>query len=200
MDKLVENAAAILLSDADIRLICQQDVAIVGFYDLKDYKNLNQVFDESDAVVIYYAVDSETRGHYSTLIWHPDEGVVEAWDSYGFPIEELGKRSDFDYRRSNGVNYLEHLIARAIEQYGVRFVQNRKRFQQFDEDVNTCGRYACLRAKFRDLSLEDFNALLTGQTMPADMIASYMTVLFSENMQELDQLAKKTLDQLDHVI
>jgi hypothetical protein len=152
---------------------------------------LIDVFGEKNCFILFYAVDSASSvGNYTTFILHREKKIIEHWDSYAYDLDKLLNISDYEYRRSMGENYIKDAVARACGRYGLRFEENRRQFQKKSNMVSTCGRYACLRYIFRDLSISEFNSLLDSERMPADWLVSALTVLGSETRSELIQLAK----------
>ena len=190
MERLIKKSEAVYLSDSDINLITRGDAKVVGFSSLKGISDLIEVFGEKNCFILFYAVDSANVGHYTTFILHRDKKVIEHFDSYGYSLDKLLKISDYEYRRSAGENYKKDLVAKACAKYSLRFEENKKRFQKQSNMVSTCGRYACVRCIFRDLSLSQFNSLLEDERISPDWIVSALTLLFSETRQELIKLAK----------
>lgn len=189
MDGLVDRAAAIYLSDSDIYAICGQDVQIIAYADIAEYTNIFDLFRESAGVIIFYAVGDERTGHFTSLIWHPDRNEIEHFDSLGMSLEANLKSAIYDSKLSGGRNYVRELINKAISSNGVKFVENRVKFQKNKSDINTCGRYCAVRCRLKGLSMAQFQALLTKQKLQPDMIVSYLTVLYTENTDELLNLA-----------
>ena len=190
MERLIKKSEAVYLSDADIDLITRGEAKVVGFSSLKGVDDLIKVFGEKNCFILFYATESANVGHYTTFLLHRDKGVIEHWDSYGYDLDKLIKISDYENRQSAGENYIKNSVARACARYNLKFEENKKQFQKKSDMVSTCGRYACVRCIFRDLSLSQFNSMLDSERMPADWIVSALTVLFSESRGELIQLAK----------
>ena len=190
MERLIKKSEAIYLSDSDISNITKGEAKVVGFSSLKNVDDLIEVFADKDAFVLFYATDSANVGHYTTFILHRDKKIIEHFDSYAYDLDKLLTISDYEYRRSMGENYIKNLVARACAKYGLRFEENKKKFQKLSNQVSTCGRYSCVRIMFRDLSMEKFNSLLEDERMSPDWIVSALTVLFSESRGERIQLAK----------
>ena len=191
MDRVITKCQSIPLDYSDIQAICQGDVHLEEYFDLKDCNDIMDLFKKSNVCILFYSVSDQNTGHYSTLILHRDTNTLEHFDSYGFGIQEVLKRSTFDFKRSGGLNFAMRLITKAIAQYGIRFQENKICFQKdtipSGHGVSTCGIYGSLRARFENLSLVQFQNLLTDQRMSADQLVTYMTILFTENKQMLDR-------------
>ena len=193
MDVIVRKAEQIPLTDSDIKNICQNDVLITTYWNFRNMKNttLMDLFRRSTALVIFYSTMDASDGHWSTLIYNPTHNTIEHFDSYGLSLDQILAKAEFDRNRSGGHNFLKEAIQKAVNTYGSTFIENRHAFQVTSGLVNTCGRYASVRARFKDLPLNLFAAMLTNQKIPADMIVTYMTILFTTNRNALDSLTSK---------
>ena len=190
MERLIKKSEAVYLSDADIQLITRGEAKVVGFSSLKTVYDLIEIFGDKDAFVLFYGVDSANVGHYTTFLLHRDKKIIEHHDSYGYDLDKLLEISDYEFKQSMGENYIKDLVVKACAKYGLRFEENKKQFQKKSDMVSTCGRYACVRIIFRNLSLSQYNSLLDGERISPDWLVSALTVLFSETRSELIQLAK----------
>ena len=68
MEKIIKRAGEISTNDADIYAICQNQVNIVNFNDIKSMLSIDELFvGGMDSCIIFYCVDSATSGHWTTL-------------------------------------------------------------------------------------------------------------------------------------
>ena len=83
------------------------------------------------------------------------------------------------YSRNPNVeqNILGKLYQKAQQQHGITIVYNTYRMQKMANNVNTCGRHACVRLRFHYLNLHQYAKLMLGQTMSPDWIVSAITFL-----------------------
>lgn len=189
MDSIVKKAENIPLSDLDIKNICQNDVLIMTYYDFRNKPNIMDLFRRSSAIVVFFSTMDANDGHWSTLIYNHQYKTIEHFDSYGYSLDEILEKADYDKKRSNGHNFLKESIQKTINTYSLTFIENKHAFQVSSKSVNTCGRYASVRARFKDLPLDLFAAMLINQKQSADIIVTYLTILFTTNKESLDNLA-----------
>ena len=158
MDKtLIRHGESVSLSADDILKITDNRCDVMVYTDLHKITDINQLFENKDAVVILYQA-KENYGHFISLLKHSDH-ILEFFDPYGFDIDEELKFSEFNIREHEGqlVPHLKHLI----DNSGYQLIVNKQKLQQFKKDVNTCGRWCAVRIKFLHLSLAQFINLMT---------------------------------------
>lgn len=86
-------------------------------------------------------------GHFIAILDYPE--YVEHFDSYGLNIEE-------EVRITNETGILLSLLKQAKK----KIVSNHYRFQQFREDVETCGRWCVVRILLKQLALPQFKSFI----------------------------------------
>ena len=67
------------------------------------------------------------------------------------------------------------------------YVHNTTRFQRYSQSIATCGDYACLRIKFKNLDQKKFNMLLDSES--SDRVVAMLTLLY-HTRQDLDNLVR----------
>lgn len=150
-DIIIDKAEQIPLSGLDIRRISGIN-NIIEYGDLSSYRNIDAVLGPEEAIIILY----ETRrffGHWVCL-FKRDTHTLEFFDSLGLPMDsELKLISDYQRRQLNEfIPHLTHLIKKSR----YKLIQNKYKLQEFIENVNTCGRWASVRIKQRDMNIDDF--------------------------------------------
>ena len=177
--KLVINAEQIELSDDDILDITRNKTNLMTYASLENYNNIDDVLGEHGACVLLYQHD-ESEGHWccifksaqndDTLIFH---------DPYGIKLDSEIEKSPFQMRRHNGeiVPHLSHLL----EKSNYKVIQDTYQFQEFKHDINTCGKFVCVRLLFRDYTPRKYKHLLLNsfEGMNPDKTVSMLTLLFS---------------------
>ena len=182
---IIANGEAYPLHYADIMAITRGDVNLVEFHTLTEYSDYKELFAKNPRIGMFWETESATVGHFDCLLYKNENGAesIEFFDSYGFSIDKVFDFSEYDKRLFNNNNPLRTLIADAINQ-GVKFKYNTVKFQSYANQIATCGRYAALRLRFYDLSLEQFQAFLQEGTKRAhrnyDELVTSMTILFSD--------------------
>lgn len=156
IDRIIVDAEKYPLTGADMLRIADGKTNIIVYEDLEGVNSIDDILSPYDACIILYQT-SENFGHWITLL-KTSENSLEFYDSYALSVdEELNLDNEFHKRIHEGkiVPHLSHLI----QESGYNVKSNKVRLQQNLEDVNTCGRYAALRVRLRDFSMEKFNGL-----------------------------------------
>ena len=172
MSNWLDKLQDLELTPEDIIKICDGKTRVVTMLNTFDFMTL---FEPYDCFVMFYPTTSPTYGHYSTFVLL--KNVIYHWDSYGFTLEQLHKISD--YTREHSKNNLQQMIAEACNQNGLTFVENTKRFQEMDDDIATCGRYAGLRCRFNEWTNAQFDNFLLAPKVNTDKLVSLITMLYS---------------------
>lgn len=175
IDKVIKDAEVFDLSGDDILNLTYNKTRIMKYEDLKIYDSLEQILSPYRACVLLYQT-GDKFGHWVSLI---DRGnrKLEFYDPYGLkPDEELNINNEY-HLRIHGGQITPHLTA-LIKKEGWKVEYNNQRLQRFLKDVNTCGRYCALRIRYRDLSIQKFNNLLTkNKHYEPDFWVSALTLL-----------------------
>jgi hypothetical protein len=177
IDTVIKDAEAISLSDLDILNITDNKCKVMRYKDLEGYKTIDQALGPHGAAVILYQHE-EDFGHW-VAVFIVDETTIEVFDSYGIPIDSEIEFSPFQLRRHKGkVPHLTHLIENSPHYTTV--LENKEPLQKDKKDVNTCGRWAAVRIRFRDVPLKDFDRMFRNTSCgDADFTVSALTLLFS---------------------
>lgn len=172
----IKKAESLSLSDDDIRTLTNNKLEIHAYKDLERFNNIDEVLGKNGACVLLYQT-KEDYGHWVS-IFKVDNNTLEFFDSLGWAMDQELKFSDYNIRVHNGeaVPHLTHLINES--HYGL--IQNKTKLQKNAYDDNTCGRWASLRVRLRDLTLIHFVNLFTkAHTFEPDFWVSALTVFFS---------------------
>ncbi len=181
LESLISYGETISLTDFDIKQICYGETKIISYSDLKDVDDIMTLFDEFNHFVLFYQTTSRNIGHWVCVILHREESLIELFDSYGLNDTALLNNSDTSEDYVGGTPILTHLIQKAQRTYGVKFIFNDEQLQSADfSNINTCGRYAALRARFYNLSLPKFKSMVG-----SDYIVTALTIMFNENIDEI---------------
>lgn len=153
--------------------------APILFSDLSKFKTIDQVLGEENHVVILYQTSSYTTGHYVAITRNDITGKIRYCDPYGIssPLKEI-QYTEFDQALPN---YLQNLLG------GINYEANTTDFQSWRAGVSTCGRYAGLFCKLRNLSLLQIDYVLkrnSGFLSNPDNVATILTLM------SLDDIAK----------
>lgn len=149
------------------------DIKFITYDELKNYNNINELFEESNYVIILIRWDNNT-GHYIGLINDPK--YIEKFDSFG-KGHNYHKKS-INNNKLNPDNLLNNLLKTSNK----KIIKNRVEYQDYNNgDLATCGRhtiYRFLNHYKKNMNLKQYNKLMkelnkkTG--LDYDSIVSYM--------------------------
>lgn len=151
------------LSGDDIKKYMNDDCLILPYEDLKNYNNINDVFNISDYVFLLYPI-SENYGHWVLLMKYGNN--IEFFDSYGIFTD-----MEYKYGVKKTPKYLSSLLINSNPKYKLYY--NEKRYQ--DWNTNFCGYYCILRALNSNLSLKKFQKILDNEGDASNFV--YMLLL-----------------------
>lgn len=170
--EIVEISEKKPLSSIELeKMLGETAVEIIGYHELKKYRSLKQMFDKCKYWIILIVIESDSKtyniGHWIALMDHNTH--YEHFDPYGIDIDE---ETVFTHERHP---YLKNLFSSSDKKVEV----NRIKFQQFKENVNTCGRWCVVRCKLGYFELQKFNSFINiAHTIP-DVAITLMTMFLT---------------------
>ena len=156
------------LTCSDIKYLLNNQVKIITYDQLKDYKNIESLLYPFNRVVILYVwKKSENKRHGHWIGLHVNnKNNIEVFDSFGNFVDDFLNKIDVKFRNENGENYryLTNLLLKykGVVEYNEKKLQNDK--------SNTCGKWVIYRFLRNDLTLEQFQKLFTKNTKKNDNI------------------------------
>ena len=147
------------LSDDDIERLLDDEVKIIPYSSIKKYKNIDELLYPFDKVVILFKT-SNTFGHWCCIFRDIFRNEIEFFDPYGLMIDDqLEYNDDKVFQKQNGQDhfYLTRLLA---DTNSKKISYNHHKFQKFDPNIATCGRWCVHRLLNSDLSLEEYKKKL----------------------------------------
>ena len=165
MNKLINQYQNIPLSDIDIT--DQIKTNIVTYHDLPKYDNIDELLINDTCFLLYEF--KRNYGHWCLISKHDNN--IEFFDPYGklpdYTLQlvnpNIKKELNEDYK------YLTNLLLKTHYQTSY----NPYDFQHLNKNIKTCGRWCILRAKTKDLPIQEFCKLFYGKD--SDLIASFLT-------------------------
>jgi hypothetical protein len=149
----------------------------VLFSDVPSYKNLEDLLGPEKFVIILYQTSSKTNGHY-VCISANDDGKIRFNEPYGLNPIEIRKYTPFDDP------YGEYIV-KMLEPYDVEY--NTTDYQG-KGGVSTCGRWATIFAKLRNVSmdriLQFFTTNQSNFLRNKDNCATILTLMSLNNIEE----------------
>lgn len=170
-DEQVKEAMKKSLSDSEITDYLDGKCKILTYEQLCDYDNIFDAMGPYEALVLLY-LTRERYGHWCCCFTQ-DNSIV-FFDSYSaIPDDELDyipkKVRDRFCENYPHLTKLLYESERPIE-------YNEFVLQAKGNGISTCGRWTCVRLKYRDIPTSNFAKLFRGQTESPDWIVTALTI------------------------
>lgn len=159
------------LSDADIRKLLGDDIAIHNYPELERMSSVDDLFDSKGRAILLYPNSSPTSGHWVALIRRPKR--IEFFDPYGEAPDHQNDDLPTAYLKTLDVDR-PHLT-RLLRASGLPVFFNRHGFQKESPNVATCGRHAVVRLMYSPYSLAEYKRVLDSAGMAPDDFVSGLT-------------------------
>ena len=163
MDNIINNSYDLPFGESIIKKSLP-GVQVILYEDLKHMRSVDDLFDQSNAIVILYQIKQKI-GHWVCLL--RKKRHIEFFDSYGLSPDEQLK-----YARFNRTPYLSELLR------GRKVIYNKMPLQEEGYNMSTCGRWVVMRILMSFMSLEEFLKLFTNQTFIPDYYVTILTLFF----------------------
>ena len=128
---------------------------LIQYKDVNKYNSIEELLGPTKKCVILYHTKRD-YGHWTCLYEY--NGTIFFFDSYGFvPDDELKfLHKDLKAELNSNHRYLTELLYNSNKpvEYNEYQLQERKK------NINTCGRYVCLRLKYPEISVDNFYKIL----------------------------------------
>jgi hypothetical protein len=115
---------------------------IVKYGDLDNYKNIEQLVNNNDYIIIL--IESELNiGHWTVILRY--NNFIEWFNSYGLiPSVDIDYIDDrINKMLDQDIRHLNILLNECKNRYDI--IYNKKPLQKLDENVATCGRWVLMR-------------------------------------------------------
>jgi len=140
------------LSDGDIRKVLGAKTRIITYPQLKNYNTIDQLLEVDNRCVILVETKVNS-GHWVCVLKYGN--TCEFWDSYGLPqIDSELHYVSLQERKSLGE--MKPLLSALLDECPYQVVYNKTDLQSWKPNVNTCGRWVCLRLQHADMTLPQF--------------------------------------------
>ena len=134
-----------------LRYALHNDVNIVDYLDLEKINNLESLFENSLNVIIFFPVESEFNGHYTCMMYYPENHVISYFCSYGFsPLRNIILSNYLKRFNADTLSLLPNLI-KAFCKNGGKFLINSHQFQSSKNSIATCGSHVVMRLMNRTI-------------------------------------------------
>ncbi len=144
------------LSDSDLYNLFKGKVKILTYKDLYLYTNIDDLLDPFGVVILLYELRPYV-GHW-TIIFKRNKKVIEFFDSYGLMLDSELDWVDKKYKEDLKENYKYLSVLVYNSPYQLEY--NDHQFQEYNDNISTCGRFAYLRYKYKKLNIDYFWRLI----------------------------------------
>jgi hypothetical protein len=175
IDDVIKNSENYSLSDSDLLNLTDNKVKVLSYSDLENFNTIDEVLEPFDAVIILYQ-QTKISGHWSSIIKQKNN-VIEIFDSLGIALDHELEFSEYNKKRHGGVPipHLTNLLNKSKYKVEVNLTQ----IQIDSKHINTCGRWAGLRVRFRDIPMKKFIDMFKNGKNSPDYMVTALTILFS---------------------
>jgi len=157
----------------------------VLYSDLENNPSLEKLLGKEKYFVLLYQTSNKTTGHY-VCISANDEGQVRFVDSYGLHPSQIRTMTPFDDKYPT---FIINLLAPYQVEYNTFDYQGKK-------GVSTCGRWASLFCRLRNVPLSSINRMLT--TNKSEFLNDYDNTATLLTLYSLNDIAPFLLSQTKH--
>ena len=144
------------LSDSDLNSVLGDDLRIIKYADLDNFKSLNELLPHNNSYLVILIESEHNSGHWCALSFR--DNCYTMFDSYGCDLRE---ELDFISRAKNFIlgntkKEMSDLIKNTSDCCEIIF--NKERLQSKNSGVARCGRWvACYLSMFKlGYNLEEF--------------------------------------------
>ena len=153
--RVMREAEKLNLSGKDILTITKGKCKVMLYEELEQYNTIEDAMGEHGAIALLYQ-EQKFFGHWACVL---DQGnYIEIYDSYGVPVDDELKFSEFNMRKHEGT--IQPHLTVLLNKSGRKVIHNSRKLQLLRQNVNTCGRYCALRILMRDLPMDKFNKFI----------------------------------------
>ena len=182
MDKMITAIYKQDLTGIDVDYLTKNKAVLLLYKDLLNYNSILDAFGKFNNIILLFPVQSDSEGHWVCIRKNPETHTIRHWDSYGLSwTQEMGY-TDNQYVKQNILGQLYQ----SAQQQGWKILWNQYRFQEMKDNINTCGRHACLRARFDYLDNDEYAKLFLKQKESADWLVTALTFV-ALNQDETDE-------------
>lgn len=113
----------------------REDVNIVYLSKMREINTVDDIFDGKNHAVLFVSTNSEYSGHWQLLLRKQNE--ILFFDSYGHTFGKLLKKV-FKHHGNNAYNQ-SFKLGNILLKTGIPCVMNTVQYQNYNEEVKTCG-------------------------------------------------------------
>jgi hypothetical protein len=172
IDKLINQYEKIAIDNEQIMKALDNKTKIILYTDLDKYKNINELLQPHDNVVLLYQTTNNNFGHW-TCIWKKDN-TVYFFDPYGMAPDTEIKFCPY-IKKANDQYILSNMLKSSV--YAIETNKTPYQSLTWDKKIvpNTCGRHCIVRLKLRHLNHDQYKNFMKSAHYDSDKLVSIMT-------------------------
>lgn len=145
------------LSESDLKDLLGPTIPVFTYEDLLTTDRIEDIFDKQGRAIMLYLTESKTVGHWVCFIKR--KNTIEYFNSYG-RLEPDSELKWLSKAKAKELNQDTKKLSELLDNSKFKEVINPYRFQQYKNDVNTCGRHTTCRLYFDHLDIHEYKKLL----------------------------------------
>jgi len=157
LDIIIEQAEKILLTANDILRLTNNEVNILVYEELLNFKSIDDAFNGKTGIVLLFQ-NTRNSGHWC-LLYRLNPKTIYFFDPYGFPMDSEIKWSKYlisqGFLNQPALTYL-------IKKSNYKLLQNNVKYQTLADGSSTCGRWVITKFNYRHLTDKDFKTFMLG--------------------------------------
>jgi hypothetical protein len=130
------------MGDNDIKIYFP-DAKIIVYNDLNDIKSINELLPKDKSYFFLLIEQKVNNGHWVCI--NKLDNKIEFFDSYGGKPDSQLSWIPMEKREELGSD--EKRLTELFRKSGLKVNYNPFKYQEVDNDIQTCGRHCCMRIK-----------------------------------------------------
>jgi hypothetical protein len=171
MEALIREKMKSSLSDSDLIAMTEGKCNVYEYKDILQFDNIDQMLQPFGCCIILYET-AERFGHYTAVL--KQGNTIEFFDSLALKPDWQLLFVDKKKRKHLGEEK-PHLTYLMLDS-PYKLIYNKWKFQKFDKNVSTCGRWVALRICLNYIPLKKFQQLFKNQPKSPDYYVTAMTL------------------------
>ena len=135
----------------ELKYCLHDDVQIIHYEDLNKFSTIEQLFQNSLNVILFFPVEDQFNGHYTCMMFHPDINTISYFCSYGLsPMRNIIMSNYLKKFNEQTLRLLPNLILNFTKTSG-KFLINSYQYQEKKNSISVCGQHCCFRIMNRNI-------------------------------------------------
>lgn len=176
VDPDIKEEVDLSLSNDDVDKILQDSgsgTTFVKYDDLDKSTSILNYLDKRGRMMLLLPVLSDSSGHWVCLWFNKRSKTLNYFDPYGLKPDYWMKHWD-----APAAEELTPVLTDMLQQFnnrGGNVLVNTKKYQQYSDKVNTCGRWCAARLLLKDVSQATFDSIMESTGVGLDKSVTLLT-------------------------